>query len=227
MLTIANPPNRSKITSALRGPAHFQILPLPPAAAVGQGPSRQSSTNQTRRAASVQSPRIAAPPFAAPWRGGSPPSSRPPRPSSIRQGHLPFLPRRRRRPIPLLLTPALLTLHSSCVSDRPAGGGVPRQVPLRLRPRRAAPLRLPLRGRLPRRDAPAQATASRPASLPRPPPRREAPLPAFPRAPPLRVRDCGARGAGSSRWWAAGRGGGRGEAGGGSGGWRGRQGRSL
>lgn len=99
-----------------------------------------------------------------------------------------------------LPSPALLTIHSSSPTDRPAGGGVARQVLLRLRPHRPPAA---LVGRAPRRPRPAQAAAGDPASLPRPPHRRQAPLPASPsaplRPPPLRLRRGGSLGAGSAR----------------------------
>jgi hypothetical protein len=63
--------------------------------------------------ASLQSPRPAAPPFTASWRGGSPPSSKQPRPSSTRRGSALFV-TRRDVPHPLPSPPALLTLHFSC-----------------------------------------------------------------------------------------------------------------
>lgn len=141
---------------------------------------------------------------AAPWPAGSPPSSRPPRPSSTKQAPPPPAPHLTFARSPSTpLTPLLLL--RSCRADRPAGGGVPRQVPVGLRPHRAARLLLLLRRRRPPRRPDAEAAAGRPASLPRPPPRREAPQPAsasgscsrFPCPPPLRLRDCGSRCPGS------------------------------
>ena len=115
------------------------------AAAVGR--AHYVSHRPTSRAASLQSPRPRR--LRSPRHGGvdllQAQSSRDPAPPGKPALSSSLAATSPHPLLSLLLTPALLTLHFSCVSDRSAGGGIPRQVPLRLRPRRAASHSISLR----------------------------------------------------------------------------------
>jgi hypothetical protein len=146
---------------------------------------------------------------AAPWRGGSLPSSRPPRPFSTRQGDLPFLPRRRRRPTPVLLhssSPDSITLllRSRSTSRRRSPSASPPPPPTSPRcnppPPPPPPPRTPSSTRRPRagRRRPALPPPSASAS-PRSDSLRLPPGPAAPR-PRLRCSRCRIKPVVGRRW---------------------------